>query len=386
MRIYLDNAATSWPKPESVYAAIDQYHRDCGAAAGRGAYADAEQVERTVTQTRTRIGNLINGPSPNIVFGHNCTDALNLALHGLLQPNDHVITSVAEHNSILRPLNYLTEHRHISVTTVSTLPNGLIDLRELAQQITPRTRLIALAHASNVTGTMQPIEQIGRIAQAHGCSFLVDAAQTLGHFPIDVTSQGIDLLAAPGHKGLFGPLGTGLLYIAADLVSQLDSTRQGGTGTQSESPTQPDESPSKYEAGNLNVPGIVGLDAGVQYVVKNGLVESDHLLKLSRHVVESLQQTPGVDLFSQANVCGIVSFNVAGYDAREVATALDASAGIQVRAGLHCAPLMHQALKTSDAGGTVRASFGHFSTIEEADKLIEAVDALAANPMSKRRE
>jgi cysteine desulfurase/selenocysteine lyase len=379
-RIYLDNAATSWPKPESVYSAVDRYQRQVGVAAGRGSYRDAEAVERTIAQTRLNVCNLIGGvSSERIVFTQNCTDALNLALHGLLRTGDHVVTSCAEHNSILRPLEALRESQGISYTTVNVDSLGRIDVQALQDAVIPKTRLIALTHASNVTGFVQPIEQIGQLARDHGCLFLLDAAQTLGHVPIDVSNSFVDLLAAPGHKGLLGPLGTGTLYVGEGVEEYLQATRQGGTGTQSELPRQPTSLPAKYEAGNLNVPGIVGLAAGVSHVSKQGL-GNRHVLDLTSRILTGFQ-VANVTLNSTPNDCGIVSFNIKGYDPREVATLLDSSAGIQVRAGLHCAPLMHQALGTYDLGGTIRASCGHFSTEQEIDKLVESVRMLAETPI-----
>ena len=381
-RIYLDNAATSWPKPNSVYEAVERYQRELGVAAGRGSYRDTEEVERTVVRTRMAIAKLIGAASANqIVFTQNCTDSLNLALHGLLKRGDHVVTSKAEHNSILRPLAFLQAAKDVGVTSVPVDSLGVINVDEINKAIQPKTRLVAVTHASNVTGSLQPIEEIGRLVAKHHCSFLLDAAQTLGHVPIDVHACRVDLLAAPGHKGLHGPLGTGILYLADGVENQLVPSRQGGTGTQSESLEQPEQLPSKYESGNLNVPGLYGLDAGVAYVLANDLTQDHHLYELTQRLIVGLAESPSISIYSAPNACGIVSFNVAGYDPREVATLLDASAGIQVRAGLHCAPLMHQTLGTMAAGGTVRASFGHFSNAEEVDKLIAAIRMLTEHPI-----
>lgn len=376
-RIYLDNAATSWPKPESVYSAVDRYQREVGVAAGRGSYRDAEAVERTIAKTRLSICSLIGGESSDrVVFTQNCTDALNLALHGLLLSGDHVVTSCAEHNSVLRPLDAIRESKGITFTTVDVDSFGCVDVQAIQDAVIPETKLIALTHASNVTGFVQPIEQIGRLAKKCGCLFLLDAAQTLGHVPIDVGNCFVDLLAAPGHKGLLAPLGTGLLYVGKGVEEILQATRQGGTGTQSELPQQPGTLPTKYEAGNLNVPGIVGLAAGVSYISERHLTHNRHLFELSSRLLTGIQVAE-VTSYSNPNDCGIVSFNIKGYDPRELATLLENSADIQVRAGLHCAPLMHQALGTFESGGTVRASCGHFSTEQEIDKLVESVRMLA---------
>src|SRR4051794_6478479 len=252
-RIYLDNAATSWPKAEAVYGAVDHYQRQLGAPAGRSSYAEASDVERMIGSCRKKIATLIGATDPfRIVFTFNGTDSLNLALHGLLRPGDHVVTTVCEHNSVLRPLRFLAQ-RDITTTYVPCDGHGYIDADAIREAITSKTRLIALIHASNVTGAIQSAEAVGKIAADHGVFFVLDAAQSLGHVPIDVTSLGCHLLAAPGHKGLLGPLGTGVLYIAPSVEQQLLPLRQGGTGTKSDEDRQPDSLPDRYESGNLNV-------------------------------------------------------------------------------------------------------------------------------------
>lgn len=379
-RLYFDNAATSWPKPESVYVAVDRYQREVGVAAGRGSYRDSEEVSRLINQLRSKIANLIGAQGPDrIAFTQNCTDSLNLALHGLLNDGDHVVSTVAEHNSILRPLHELRQ-RGVTSTLVGLNETGGIDAGELAAAIRPETRLIAVTHASNVTGFILPLNEIRQIARQHDCLVLLDAAQTLGHVPINVVEAGVDILAAPGHKGLLGPLGTGLIYLAPGLEDLVRSVRQGGTGTQSELAEQPSQMPAKFEAGNLNVPGLVGLDAGVQHVLdqQQELLDKRHFEACTEMLIAALQSLTGVTIYSVPNRTGIVSFNVEGYDPREFATLLDSAAAIQVRAGLHCAPLMHRQLGTLEMGGAVRVSFGHWSTEAEIAKLIDAVSMLAA--------
>lgn len=381
-RIYLDNAATSWPKPEAVYQAVDGYQRELGVAAGRGSYRDSDEVQRLVDRCRLELAKLIHANSAaEIIFTQNCTDALNLAIHGLLREGDHVVTSVADHNSILRPL-HAASGRGVQFSTVSLAADGLLDLDQLQNLVAEKsTRLIAITHVSNVTGARQPIEAVISIARENGCLVLLDAAQSIGHEAIDVQQLGVDLLAAPGHKGLFGPLGTGLLYVKSKLHDTITAIRQGGTGTDSESPEQPNTAPYKFESGNLNVPGIVGLEAGLKFVVEQRLPESSHLYDLTERTIKLLKLHPAISIYSIPNRFGIVSFNLSGVDARELATALDSMAEIQVRAGLHCAPLMHGALDTAQGGGTVRASFGHFSKHEEVDTLVDAIEALITNPM-----
>ncbi len=271
-RIYLDNAATSWPKPQSVYDAVDHYQRSMGVAAGRGFYREAVEVDRTLQRTRTAIARLIGADEPSrIIFTFNGTDSLNLALHGILRSGDHVITSAAEHNSVLRPLRYLEGHQGVEISRIPVDEFGLVDPDAIRGAIRPNSRLIALIHASNVTGALQPAEDVGRIAHENGLLFLLDAAQSLGHVPLDVSRLGADLLAAPGHKGLLGPLGTGILYVAPGIEEQLRPIRQGGTGTDSESDRQPETLPQKYESGNPNVAGLVGLSAGVEYLAQQGI-------------------------------------------------------------------------------------------------------------------
>jgi cysteine desulfurase family protein len=382
-RIYLDNAATSWPKPEAVYASVDDYQRNLGVAAGRGAYATVQSVERRIAETRRQIASLIGAKHPrHIVFGLNGTDVLNTAIHGVLQPGDHVVTTVVEHNSVLRPLRWLAEHRDVRVSYVDCNADGIVQANDVARAIETNTRLIALTHASNVTGALQPIEEAARLARERELVLLVDAAQSLGHVPIDVKGLGIDLLAAPGHKGLLGPLGTGVLYVSSRVAETIDSLRQGGTGTSSEDDHQPDELPHKFEAGNLNVPGIVGLGAGVAWIASETLEKLRvHEIELTNALWQGLAEIEGVTLYGPADGqkrVGIVSFNLVGFDPQEVASTLDAAAGIEVRAGLHCAPRMHAALGTTSLGGTVRMSVGPFNTLQQIASAVEAVAQLAS--------
>jgi cysteine desulfurase/selenocysteine lyase len=380
-RIYLDNAATSWPKPEAVYNAVDDYQRRLGAPAGRSAYCEAAEAERLVVSCRKKIAQLIGGADPNrIVFTLNGTDALNLAIHGLLKPGDHVVTSVCEHNSVLRPLRALAE-ADVSATYVACDSQGYIDPDEVRRAIRPRTRLIVLAHASNVTGAIQAAAEAGRIAGEHGVLFLVDAAQSLGYVNLNVQEIGCHVLAAPGHKGLLGPLGTGLLYIAPGVEERLMPLRQGGTGTRSDVDIQPTTMPDRYEAGNLNMPGIAGLQAGVTHVLECGMERvRSHLKALTGQLLDRLRGVNGIDIYgpptSEGRV-GVVSLNIAGYDPQELAALLDANWSIQTRAGLHCAPRMHAALGTLPRG-TLRLSVGHFTTPADIDTVGEVLSQIAA--------
>ncbi len=382
-RIYLDNAATSWPKPEAVYAAVERWQRELGAPAGRGVYREAGEVERLVADARRRAADLLGAEEPRrIIFTCNGTDSLNLALHGLLRPGDHVVTSVVEHNSVLRPLRQLEELHSVEVTRVPCDHAGLIDPDDIRAAIRRHTKLIVLVHVSNVTGAIQPVEAVGRIARDHGVLFLVDAAQSLGHLPVNVREIGADLLASPGHKGLLGPLGTGLLYVAPGVEERLAAVRQGGTGTQSDEDRQPDSLPDKYEAGNHNVPGIIGLGAGLAFVRDRGLDRiRAHDRELTTRLIAGLSEIAGVKIYGPRNSdrqSGVVSITIEGYDPQEAAGMLDTAYSIQARPGLHCAPLMHRALGTVSIGGTLRFSLGVFTTQEEIDAAIRGVAELAS--------
>ncbi len=381
-RIYLDNAATSWPKPDSVYSAVDHYLRHLGAPAGRSGYAEAVEVSQAVENARRKIADLIAlGDATHLIFTSNGTDSLNLVIHGLLQPGDHVITSVVEHNSVLRPLQDLEDSRSITLTRVGCGNSGIVDPDEVRQAIRPATRLVALAHASNVTGALQPIAEVGQLARETGVLVLCDAAQTVGHMPINMQTMNVDFLAASGHKGLMGPLGTGVLAIGPDGHRVLRSVRQGGTGTRSEQTRQPDELPGKYESGNLNVPGILGLAAAVDFIREHGQSAlHDAQTALTARLLEGFNGVPGLRVRGPATAqqrVPLVSITLEGYDPQELALSLDAAHRIQVRPGLHCAPAMHEALRTHETGGTVRFSLGAFTTAAEIDATLAAVAEIA---------
>lgn len=382
-RIYLDNAATSWPKPEAVYAAVDNCHRRVGAAAGRGAYRESLEAGRLVEQARSGAARLIGAEDASrVVFGHNGTDALNLAIHGLLKRGDRVVSSVAEHNSVLRPLRDCFDRHGIDLTYIACDGQGVIDLDDLRQALQEPARLVAVTHASNVTGALQPIEEISRLAKQAGAVVLVDAAQSLGHVPINVQQLGIDLLAAPGHKGLLGPLGTGLLYLAPGMERDVAPLRQGGTGTDSHSERPPDELPQRYEPGNLNVPGLAGLAAGCEYLLARTVADvRRHEISLTERFLVELRDARGVVLYGPQHAdarVGVWSLNIDGFDPQELAAILDGSYGVCSRAGLHCAPRMHAALRTDSLGGTLRLSAGPLTTDAEIDFVVRAVREIAA--------
>jgi cysteine desulfurase / selenocysteine lyase len=382
-RIYLDNAATSWPKPESVYRAVEHYLREIGAPFGRGIYSEAVAAQSLVDNARQAIARWIGATQArNVVFTLNGTDALNTAIHGALADGGHVVTTVAEHNSVLRPLAALQESGRVQVTRVPCDGAGVVDPAEIRRALRPTTRLVALVHASNVTGVIQPAAEVGRLVREHGALFLLDAAQTVGEIAIDVEQFHVDLLAAPGHKGLLGPLGTGFLYIRPGIEDRIPAFRQGGTGTHSDRDRQPNDLPQKYEAGNLNVPGIAGLGAGLQWLAEHG-IESlrNNAIARTRQLIDGLSEIKGVRLYGspspEARVA-VVSISLAGYDPQELSATLDSAFGVQARAGLHCAPLMHRMLGTSAAGGTLRFSPGPMTSSQDIQTAIGAVAEVAA--------
>lgn len=380
-RIYLDNAATSWPKPASVVEAVHDHLTKLGACAGRSGYREANEVERLIGDARKQIAYLFGTHvQEQVIFGHNGTDMLNLALHGLLRRGDHVITTSVEHNSVLRPLSTMREMLDVDVTYVQPGEDGRVDPNAIGEAIRDNTRLVAITHVSNVTGAIQPVEEIFAIAKDRGVRMLVDAAQSAGHLDLNLGETPIDMVAFSGHKGLLGPLGTGAMILQADIAEELQSQRQGGTGTKSESDQQPTELPSKFESGNPNVTGILGLRAGVEYIREQTVTALNrHCMHNTARLLEGLKTMPTVRILGPENLehrTSVVSIIVESFDPHELATALDSAFGVQCRAGLHCAPLMHQHLGTIGIGGTLRFSLGIFNTAEQIDRTLEAMQAI----------
>lgn len=376
--LYLDNAATSWPKPDCVYDAVDRYARENGRAVGRGATDASLQLQQTVDRCRHRAAELLGAKSKDeVVFTFNCTDSLNTILHGSLRTGDHVVTSVAEHNSVLRPLRQLERTRGVSVTAVDVDEVGRIEPADIRNALRPETRLVIVQHVSNVTGIVQPIAGIGDVAREAEVLFAVDAAQSAGHLPFQISDFQPDFLACAGHKGLLGPLGTGLLWIAPGRESELKPLRQGGTGSRSELDVQPEVMPDRFESGNHNAPGLVGLDAGLGFLIDRGISSiRDHELALTRTLCEQLAELESLTVHSasdRAEHTGVVSFASEMYAADELATLLSQHFGIDTRAGLHCAPGIHRRLGTLDRQGTVRVSFGWDSAPADVDRLVEAL-------------
>ncbi|MEW4488102.1 aminotransferase class V-fold PLP-dependent enzyme [Thalassoglobus sp. JC818] len=382
-RLYLDNAATSFPKPEPVYLASDRYSRNLGCAVGRSATGKGQEVQRTVDRCRSRISKLLDVGSPDrVVFTLNGTDSLNLALHGLLKPGDHVLTTHWEHNSVLRPLNFLQKQTEISVQFVDCDESGRIDLSHLKSLLQESPRVICMTHASNVTGVLQPIEQVAELAEQTQTLVLLDAAQSVGHLPVALEKLGVDILACPGHKGLLGPLGTGVLAFRSGMEQLIDSVRQGGTGTKSNEAQQPETLPEKYEPGNHNAPGLFGLDAAIEWIEEKGIDSlRKHEQDLTEQFCSGLRGIPQIEQALETetqNRVGVVSCNLTSIDPQTFCSLLDEHFGIETRAGLHCAPKAHQALGTLERGGTVRFSFGPFNTAEEIDYTLESIAQIAS--------
>ena len=382
--IYLDNAATSFPKPDSVYAAMDDYNRNIGAPVGRGAYRKSIELQSSIDQCRKQAAKLLGAARPEeIAFTFNGTDSLNTIIHGVLKPGDHVITSDVEHNSVLRPLQTLKNRWGLKITIIPADQTGLVEPTAFRDALQKNTRLMILNHASNVTGTIQPVNEVGEIARQADVLFLVDAAQTAGHLPLDMSSMPVDFLACPGHKGLLGPLGTGLVYLRAELADQVESLRQGGTGTRSEDETQPVTLPEKLESGNHNAPGLIGLRASIEYVLKQGVSTlRKHEQQLTAQLLDGFQQLNSFQMTGPQvveNRVGVVSLISETAEPQVLASILDENFGIQIRAGLHCAPRIHACIGSTAAGGTLRFSPGPFTTVEQIDTTISAMQDLAAS-------
>lgn len=378
--IYFDNAATSWPKPDVVLKAMEHFLRDYGGNPGRSGHKLSIEAGRMVYETRERVAKLFALDDPlSVAFTKNATEALNLVLLGLLAPGDHVITSVMQHNSVMRPLRFLEDHG-VSVTRVSCAEDGTLDPGDVTGSISRNTKLVILSHASNVIGTLCQIEEIGQLAERHGLFFCVDGAQTAGSCPIDMIAMHIDLLAFTGHKSLYGPQGTGGLCIGERARDKMRPLMYGGTGSLSDSDMHPDFLPDRFESGTLNTVGLAGLAAGIAFVENQGLVKiREHERVLSAKLLDGLLQIPKVRVLGTHNPdqqTAVVSFNIEGWSCSEVAAALEDYAGICCRAGLHCAPMTHQQIGTFPEG-TVRFSLGWFNQEEEIAIALDAVQELA---------
>ena len=375
---YLDHAATSWPKPPAVFSAMRAVMEQAGGNPGRSGHRLAMRAGETIYACRENLAKLFGVRDPlRICFTSNATESLNLAIHGLLKPGDHAVFSAMEHNSVWRPLREL-ERRGVVISIAAAGPDGIVHPGSIVIQLRRETKLIVLIHASNVNGALNPVEEVGRIARERGIRFLVDAAQTAGVVPIDVEAMHIDMLAFPGHKGLLGPQGTGGLYVHESI--RLEPLKQGGTGSDSESPVQPEFAPDRYESGTLNTPGIAGLNEGVKYLLERGVSEVQrHEQTLSGRLLAGLAAIQHLHVYGPVSPCrrtGVISFNIEGRDPVLVADELDRDFEIACRAGLHCAWLAHRTQGTEQTG-TVRFSLGALSTEGDVDVALAAVRVLA---------
>lgn len=376
--IYMDNAATSYPKPESVYQAMDYFNRHLGGNPGRGSHQRTLQAGTVLLDTREALAGLFKiKDSSRIAFTLNITEALNLALKGLLNPGDHVLTTSMEHNAVARPLHALS-HQGIAWTAVPCAEDGSLNPDDMRRAIRPQTRLICMLHASNVSGTIMPVDEVGRIAGENDLLFVLDTAQSAGILPIDVEAQNIDVLAFTGHKSLFGAQGTGGIYIRPGI--KIRPLKEGGTGSLSEYLEQPEVMPDSLESGTPNTPGLAGLLAGVRFIGETGRDRiRSHEQALTEMLRDGLKEIKGVKLYGPLDVkrqTAVLSFNIGDMDCGEVSYLLDNDFGIVTRAGLHCAPLAHSTLGTLEAG-SCRLSPGFFNTLEDAEQVVKAVFDLA---------
>jgi len=379
--IYLDNAATTFPKPESVYLAQDHVSRSCCANPGRGGHYLAHEAAKIVLNARLDLARFFNiSDCAQIAFTLNATEAINTALFGLLQPGDRVVTTNMEHNAVARPL-YELQQRGVEVVKVQADTQGHVTLSDIQQACNVPTQLVVLSHCSNVTGSLQPIGQIGPWCRQQGIHFMVDAAQSAGVFPIDVEAMAIDLLAAPGHKSLMGPQGVGFLYVRETV--HLQPLKYGGTGTFSSQLSQPEQMPEHLECGTMNTPALAALSAGIHFVEEIGLAAIRlHEQQLTNYLREKLAQFDQVILYGPLETeGGVLSFNIDQMDPAEVGFLLDHHYNIGVRVGLHCSPDAHRTIG-SFPQGTVRISPGYFNTQQEIDCLLNAISEIIGDSSS----
>lgn len=374
--IYFDQAASSFPKPQSVAEAVANAINEYGANPGRGGHQLANKAAAVIYDTRLKLASLFGEQDPrNVIFCQNATHALNQAIKGFpLEKGDHIISTNYEHNSVRRPLEFLKTEKGVKVTYLECDHNGNIKKADFISAIKKETKLVVTSHGSNLTGAIFPIEMIGSICKDKNITFLVDAAQTAGVIPIDMKKMNIDMLAFPGHKGLLGPQGTGVLIVKKSV--NLNPLFHGGTGSNSEDKEQPLERPYRYESGTLNTPGIAGLAAGIEEIKKIGIKAIyQHESELTKYALEKLENIQGVTVFGPDRNkvrLAVIPFVIDGTDVQEIAMILDAHYGVALRAGLHCSPLAHMTIGTVEKG-LLRASFGFYNTRAEIDKWIEAI-------------
>jgi cysteine desulfurase family protein len=379
--IYLDNAATAYPKPREVYDFMHEFYSTCGGSPGRTGTGTAGRIDQIVSQTRKMLCSLLGGNDPKrLTFCYNASDAVNQIVQGMLLPGDHVITSRLEHNSVLRPLYHKEQEGEIGVTYIRFDSAGYISPDDVKAAIRKNTKLVLLNHASNVTGTVQPLAEIGKICREAGVYFAIDASQTAGAIKIDAQEMNIDLIAFTGHKSLMGPVGIGGIYTGENVP--IRTTRFGGTGVLSEQRTHPQEFPHRLECGTLNIIGVAGLYAGQLWLNKKG-IEQVHAREMDlwdrlRHGLQAIEGIVTYCAERRENHAPILSFNISSLEAGEAGAILNADYDIACRTGLHCAPLAHEGLGTDKLYGTVRFSIGPFNTEEHIDRAVAAVGEIAA--------
>ena len=377
--IYLDNASTSFPKAPTVATAMSDYITNRGININRGSYALAYDVEDTIYTTRQRLNTLFNGHDPShVVFTQNVTMSLNMVIKGLLKSGDHVLVSSMEHNAVMRPLTQLLD-KGITFDTIPCDSTGFIQMDSIEPLIRPNTVALIINHASNVCGTIQPLESIGPICKAHNLQFIVDAAQTAGVIPIDVKACHIDALCFTGHKGLLGPQGIGGIILTKEMAQTLTPLIAGGTGSFSHLETLPTHMPDAFESGTLNLPGIIGLNEGLAYIESQGMENiHNHELALTQAFLEGLQSIDGINIVGKQNIqdrTAVVSITIDGMDPANIAYELESTYHIMTRVGLHCAPRAHQTLRTYPEG-TVRFSFGYANTHKDVESALSALNTI----------
>jgi cysteine desulfurase family protein len=377
--IYLNNAATTYPKPKEVYEKVDYFFRNNGVNPGRSQDKKTMDINRVIFDTREKLAKFFGiEDSSNFIFTSGATMSLNLTLKGYLKQNDHLISTKLEHNSVIRPLNKLQNEGRITVTFVDFNNDGIIEVDKIKEAINENTSLIVLSHASNVLGTINNIEEISKFARDNNIKLLVDAAQTAGILETDLSKSKIDMLAVPGHKSLYGPPGIGGLYITEDI--DLDTILEGGTGSNSLDELQPEIKPDKYESGTLNTLGIVGLGAGIDFIKKIGIKKIyQHEKELLSVFLNGLKDINNIKIYGTTDLdkkVGVVSINLDNLSAAKFAHILQNRYNISVRAGMHCAPYVHKSLKT-DQKGMVRFSFSYFNTLDEINETLSVIEKIA---------
>ena len=378
--IFLDNGATSYPKPEEVYTFMDHFYRNFGVNPGRSGYDLCMETGELVEETRSMLTEFFNGTDPNrLCFSYNSTDALNLIINGLLKEGDHAITTNVEHNSVLRPLYHLYKFNGVELDYIPFDSKGFVDPDEFPKKFKKNTKLVVVNHASNVIGTIQPVKEIGKYCKEAGIPFVIDASQSAGKIPVDMEELNVDVVVFTGHKSLLGPTGIGGLYVKEGI--EIKHTRAGGTGVRSAVKTHLDEYPYRLEYGTLNTMGVAGLQAGIKWIEDKGLdTLHEQEMRLTAMLRDGLKEVEGVTLYCQEDLTDHISvflFNVDGLEALNTGTILDVDYNIASRTGLHCAPLVHEQIGTAEIHGAVRFGVGPFNTEEHIATAIQAVKEIA---------